>query len=84
MDVTFDHTVQYPTDGCTFGAAKETTGKTRIYLIFEATERVYHRNSRRNCWEVLSGSESAIIRTRAAGEHVKRYTCNSDSLANHI
>ena len=56
QDVVFTHAVEFPDNDLTFSAGHEqTTGRTRLFLIFNHSGRIFSRNGRANSWEVVEG-----------------------------
>ena len=71
--VTFDHTLEYVNDDITFAAARTSTGRSRLYLIYNHTGHVYHRNGRLNRWDLVEQGENTLIRSLAAQPGVARF-----------
>ena len=75
QDIVLEHTVEFPEDDLTFGAGREkTTGKTRLFLIFNHTGRIYTRNGRADSWEVVGEADALVIRNLATDPQIPRYT----------
>ena len=62
QDVSFTHMVDVPKSRCIVGTAREkSTGKTRLFLIFNHEGRIYARNGLKGTWEELSREDSEQI-----------------------
>ena len=62
-DVEFKHLVEVPRCDCIFGSAKDSDGKTQLYLIFNHKGRIYRRNGLKSTWVELTG-EAEYVRIR--------------------
>ena len=76
----FDHIVEFIKDSTVFAAARENgSGHLRLFLINEATGRVYTRNGRVDSWEQLFDSDRDNIIARIASarnNHIPIYKIN--------
>ncbi|HLD69591.1 MAG TPA: hypothetical protein VJA17_02395 [Candidatus Omnitrophota bacterium] len=79
-EVVFKHMVEFPSFDCVFCSTEEkTTGRTRLFLIFNNRSKVYQRNGLKGTWdEIQNEQHSDFIRTRfdlAVQENgIPRYT----------
>jgi len=78
-----DHIVEFTSDNTIFAAARENgSGRTRLFLVNEATGNVYTRNGRADSWEQLYGSERDTILaclTAARNNHTPVYKINGSN-----
>jgi len=57
-DVVFQHLIDMPNCDCVFCSTKETTtGKTRLYLVFNERQRIYVRNGVKDMWDELEDEQ---------------------------
>ncbi len=79
----FDHIVEFTKDSTLFAAARENgNDHLRIFLINEASGRVYTRNGSADSWEELTGNERITIISRllsARNNHIPVYKVNGYS-----
>ena len=78
-----DHIVEFIQDSTVFAAARENgSGRTRLFLVNEATGNVYTRNGRADSWEQLYGSDRDTILaclTAARNNHIPVYKINGSN-----
>ena len=61
--VEFKHLVEVPRCDCIFGSAKDSEGRTQLFLIFNHRGRIYRRNGLKSTWiELTSEAEYTYIR----------------------
>ncbi len=66
FDLAFDHVIEIARLDCVFAATRERrTGKTRLFLIYNHTGKVYFRDSLRDRWVELEEREYNIFRSLA-------------------
>lgn len=65
-DVVFQHMIDLPQCDCVFCSAREeSTGRTRLYLVFQDRTRIYVRNGVKDMWDELEDEqEYRHIRSR--------------------
>ena len=84
QELNFDHLVIFEKDSTIFACARENSGHTRIFLLFESGNgRVYTRNGKIDSWELLPVYDAGTIRARvqdARNERIPVFTING----NHI
>ena len=81
-DIALEHTVEFPQDDVIFSAGRErTTGKTRLFLIFNHTGHIYTRNGRADSWEVVETADAKIIRALSADTSLPRYKASGSHKA---
>lgn len=74
-DIAFDHAVEFPEDDIIFGAGREqSSGRSRLFLIFNHTGRIYSRNGRADSWEVLGEEDARSVRQTLARSNIPYYT----------
>ena len=57
-NIVFKHMIELKSCGCVFCyAQEESSGRTRLFLIFRDKGRVYSRNGLRGIWEEIHASE---------------------------
>ena len=64
--IVFKHMIELKSCGCVFCyTQEESSGRTRLFLIFKDKGRVYSRNGLRGIWEEMHSSEetSQILET---------------------
>ncbi len=65
-ELSITHTIDFPDAALTYTAGREkSTGKTRLFLIFQKTGRVYSRNGRINSWDEVVGDAVQTINSLA-------------------
>jgi hypothetical protein len=62
----FDHIVEFSKDNTLFAAAREDSGKLRLFLIHQDTGNIYTRNGRADSWEELFGNSKELLITGIA------------------
>jgi hypothetical protein len=59
-NIVFKHMIELKSCGCVFCyTQEESSGRTRLFLIFKEKGRVYARNGLRGTWEELPYSQDA-------------------------
>ena len=57
-DVIFKYLVRLPTSDCIFCSTQEpTTGRRKLFLIFNQEERIYSRNALQGTWDEIKDAE---------------------------
>ena len=57
-NIIFKHMIELKSCGCVFCyTQEESSGRTRLFLIFKDKGRVYSRNGLRSTWEEMHSSE---------------------------
>ena len=64
-DIVFQHLIDLPNCDCVFCSTLETSsGRTRLFLIFNECRRIYVRNAIKETWdEIKDQTEYEIIRS---------------------
>lgn len=58
--IVFKHMIELKSCGCVFCyTQEESSGRTRLFLIFKEKRRVYFRNGLRATWEEMENAEEA-------------------------
>ena len=78
-ELSFKYFLEVPRCDCTFGSARETTGKAHLFLVFKGQDKIYKRNGLNRTWvELHNPAEVSAVRTvltdAISDQKIPRYT----------